>query len=66
MDDILAEANMSAGALYLYFKGKDEIIEAIAASAVTHISEAINLDGHNLENFPNFSAGKGIHGANKL
>jgi AcrR family transcriptional regulator len=56
IDDILAEANMSAGALYLYFKGKDEIIEAIAASAVAHISEAINLDGHRLKNFHNFSA----------
>ena len=56
MDDILAEANMSAGALYLYFKGKDEIIEAIAANSVTHISKAINLDEHNLENFYSFSA----------
>lgn len=56
MDDILAEAHMSSGALYLYFKSKDEIIEAIAARAVAHISEAVNLDGHNLENFPNFSA----------
>ena len=55
MDEILAEANMSSGALYLYFKGKNEIIEAIAAGAVTHISQAINLSGHDLEDFHSFS-----------
>lgn len=56
MDDILAEANMSSGALYLYFKGKNEIIEATAASAVAHLSQAIDLDEHDLENFHGFSA----------
>ncbi len=31
MQDVLAEAGMSAGAVYRYFRGKDEIIAAIAA-----------------------------------
>jgi AcrR family transcriptional regulator len=32
MRDILRESGMSAGAVYLYFKSKDELIEAIAES----------------------------------
>jgi AcrR family transcriptional regulator len=32
MRDVIREAGMSAGALYLYFKSKDELIEAIAES----------------------------------
>jgi AcrR family transcriptional regulator len=32
MRDVIRESGMSAGALYLYFKSKDELIEAIAES----------------------------------
>ncbi len=32
MRDVVRESGMSAGALYLYFKSKDELIEAIAAN----------------------------------
>src|SRR5580698_9567845 len=32
MRDVVRESGMSAGALYVYFKSKDELIEAIAES----------------------------------
>lgn len=38
MADIFAEANLSAGAVYGYFRGKNEIIEAIAAYVLSQIS----------------------------
>ena len=31
MQDIIAESELSAGAIYNYFKSKDEIIESIAS-----------------------------------
>lgn len=37
MRDVVRESRMSAGALYLYFKSKDELIEAIAENR--HIRE---------------------------
>ena len=41
MQDVLAEANLSAGAVYRYFRGKDEIIAAIAHEAVTEVAGAV-------------------------
>lgn len=38
MQDVFAEAGLSAGAVYLYFRGKDEIVRAIALEAITEIS----------------------------
>jgi AcrR family transcriptional regulator len=38
MSDLLAEANMSAGGLYRYFSGKDEIVTAIAADTLNDVS----------------------------
>jgi TetR/AcrR family transcriptional regulator, transcriptional repressor of aconitase len=44
MQDILGEANLSAGAVYRYFKSKDEIIAAIGfdnVAAFTHAVEEV-------------------------
>ncbi len=38
MQDILGEAQLSAGALYRYFRSKEEIIAAIAEEALAHIT----------------------------
>jgi AcrR family transcriptional regulator len=43
MQDILTEAGLSAGAVYRYFRGKDEIVAAIASEAVAEVAGA--LDG---------------------
>jgi AcrR family transcriptional regulator len=42
MQDVLGEANLSAGAVYRYFRGKDEIIAAIASEAVAEVAGALN------------------------
>jgi TetR/AcrR family transcriptional regulator, transcriptional repressor of aconitase len=42
MQDVLGEANLSAGAVYRYFHGKDEIIAAIAAEAVAEVAGALD------------------------
>jgi TetR/AcrR family transcriptional regulator, transcriptional repressor of aconitase len=41
MQDILAEANLSAGAVYRYFKSKDEIIAAIGFANVAAFTAAV-------------------------
>jgi TetR/AcrR family transcriptional regulator, transcriptional repressor of aconitase len=41
MQDILGEANLSAGAVYRYFKSKDEIIAAIGFSNVAAFTAAV-------------------------
>lgn len=41
MDDLLAEAGLSAGALYRYFRGKDEIITAIAQQVLASIGTEV-------------------------
>jgi AcrR family transcriptional regulator len=41
MQDVLAEANLSAGAVYRYFRGKDEIIAAIAGEVVAEVAGAL-------------------------
>ena len=43
MQDVLGEADLSAGAVYRYFRSKDEIIAAIAAEVVDEVAGA--LDG---------------------
>jgi AcrR family transcriptional regulator len=42
MQDVLAEAGLSAGAVYRYFRSKDEIIAAIAGEAVAEIAGAVD------------------------
>lgn len=41
MSDIFTEAGLSAGAVYGYFKGKDELIAAIAEQAVSGIMQLL-------------------------
>jgi AcrR family transcriptional regulator len=41
MEDILGEANLSAGAVYRYFKSKDEIIAAIGFANVAAFTAAV-------------------------
>ncbi len=38
MQDVQREANLSAGAIYLYFRSKNEIVKAIATDALSTIS----------------------------
>lgn len=40
MQDILREADLSAGAVYRYFRSKDELIAAIAEDAVADLAES--------------------------
>lgn len=42
MQDILKEAGLSSGALYLYFRGKHDIVAAIAAEALAAIASAFD------------------------
>jgi AcrR family transcriptional regulator len=42
MQDVLNEANLSAGAVYRYFRGKDEIVSAIAAEAVAEVAGTLD------------------------
>jgi AcrR family transcriptional regulator len=41
MQDVIAEAGLSIGAVYRYFRGKDELIEAIAEGYATQISSVL-------------------------
>jgi TetR/AcrR family transcriptional regulator, transcriptional repressor of aconitase len=50
MQDLLAEAELSAGAVYRYFKGKDDIIAAIAAEALAEV--ATSFDTHDADEPP--------------
>jgi AcrR family transcriptional regulator len=43
MQDVLAEADLSAGAVYRYFRGKDEIIAAIAGEAVAEVAGVLDV-----------------------
>ncbi|WP_419706861.1 TetR/AcrR family transcriptional regulator [Promicromonospora sp. NFX87] len=45
MQEVLAEAGLSAGAVYRYFKGKDAIIAAITAQALDDIEAAFERQG---------------------
>ncbi|MGW3349688.1 TetR/AcrR family transcriptional regulator [Nonomuraea rubra] len=44
MQDVLAEAELSAGAVYRYFKSKDDIIAATAAEALAEVASAFDVD----------------------
>lgn len=41
MADVFAESGLSAGAVYRYFRGKDEIIAAIAETVVDNVTELL-------------------------
>lgn len=41
MQDVFRESGLSAGAVYRYFKGKDELIREIAASTLEQISTVV-------------------------
>jgi len=41
MADVFAEAGLSAGAVYRYFRSKDEIITAIAGEVVGHVTDLL-------------------------
>ncbi|MEU6035404.1 TetR/AcrR family transcriptional regulator [Actinomadura sp. NPDC047616] len=42
MQDIFAEADLSAGAVYRYFKSKTEIVEAIASEAISMLGVTLH------------------------
>ena len=42
MQDILREADLSAGAVYTYFRSKDEIVAAIAEEVIEHLWTLLN------------------------
>jgi TetR/AcrR family transcriptional regulator, transcriptional repressor of aconitase len=42
MQDVLAEVGLSPGAVYRYFRGKDEIVAAIATEAIGQVVEAVS------------------------
>ncbi|WP_433435450.1 TetR/AcrR family transcriptional regulator [Nonomuraea sp. CA-141351] len=44
MQDVLAEADLSAGAVYRYFKSKDDIIAATASEALAEVASAFEAD----------------------
>ena len=50
VQDILAEADLSVGAMYRYFKGKDDIIAAIVAEALSEVAQT--FAGADIENPP--------------
>lgn len=41
MDDVIAEAGLSAGAVYGHFRAKDELIEAVAGRAMELVGEVL-------------------------
>lgn len=48
MQDVLAESGLSAGAVYRYFAGKEDIIAAIAEQAIAAIRAAFESDADEL------------------
>jgi AcrR family transcriptional regulator len=46
MQDILAEAGLSAGAVYRYFRGKNEIVRAIAEETIAQVLDQAAVDVH--------------------
>ncbi|WP_220448833.1 TetR/AcrR family transcriptional regulator [Nonomuraea mesophila] len=44
MQDVLTEAELSAGAVYRYFKSKDDIIAATAAEALAELASAFEAE----------------------
>nr|WP_277606097.1 TetR/AcrR family transcriptional regulator [Glycomyces sp. L485] len=41
MQDVIEEAGLSPGAVYRYFRSKDELIEAISIEAMAHIESVV-------------------------
>jgi len=41
MDDIIAEAGLSAGAVYSYFKNKDDLVQAALTTSMTGLAERL-------------------------
>ena len=41
MDDIIAEAGLSAGAVYSYFKNKDDLIQGALTTSMTGLAERL-------------------------
>ncbi|WP_334147277.1 TetR/AcrR family transcriptional regulator [Hyphomicrobium sp.] len=41
MDDIIAEAGLSAGAVYSYFKNKDDLVQAALITSMTGLAERL-------------------------
>ncbi len=41
LQDVFGQSEMSAGAVYLYFAGKEEIVTVIAHEAITEVSAAL-------------------------
>ncbi len=52
MQDILAESKLSAGGVYLYFKSKEEIIEAIALETISAFTKGFENIISNEQAFP--------------
>ncbi|WP_319457657.1 MULTISPECIES: TetR/AcrR family transcriptional regulator [unclassified Mycobacterium] len=50
VQDILTEAELSVGAMYRYFKSKDDIIAAIVAEALSEVART--FEGADIENPP--------------
>lgn len=46
MQDVLNETDLSAGAVYRYFRGKDELIQAVAADAFEGMRQAFETAAH--------------------
>src|SRR5215472_2739698 len=42
MQDVFREAGLSAGAVYRYFKSKDELVQAISATVLDRMAAAID------------------------
>ncbi|MGI8681460.1 MAG: TetR/AcrR family transcriptional regulator [Mycobacteriales bacterium] len=41
MQDVLAASGLSAGAVYTYFRGKEDIVQAIALEAITEVATVL-------------------------
>ena len=50
MDDIASSIGMSKKTLYLYYKDKDELIEAVVQEVLNHTQQACNADRAKAEN----------------
>lgn len=57
MRDVIAEAGLSPGAVYRYFRGKHDIIAAISLDAVTAVGEAVRVSAGRGQPLPDLVAG---------
>ncbi|MDR6979460.1 AcrR family transcriptional regulator [Streptomyces sp. 3330] len=48
MQDVLKEVDLSAGAVYRYFSGKEELIAAIVGEVLDEVSEAFEEEGRHI------------------